>query len=602
MDATQGNPANPEATAPAGEPPRKRSLGPLRMVWHEMLKYPGRMATAGLALIVTATSTLAIPFGFRQIIDKGFAQGADPAAIRSWFAMLMVVVVVLAVATAVRFYSVSWLGERVIADIRLRVQSHMLTLAPSFFEENSPKEISSRLTADTAIIEQIVGTTVSVALRNAIMALGGVVYLFALEPGLTVGLVIAIPVVILPIAMFGRRLRAVSRSSQDRVADIGALTAEVLGALKVVQAFNQEGREHERFAGAVERTFATGKKRIAIRAVMTAVIMFLIFGSITVIMWRGAIGVAEGTITGGTIAAFVVTAGIVAGAFGSLTEVYGDLVRGAGAASRLAELLGERPAIAAPARPLLMPEPPRGKLAFERVTFRYPSRPELPALHDFDLSVEPGETVAIVGPSGAGKSTLFQLAERFYDPQSGAIKIDGVPLASADPAQIRARIALVPQEGVLFAASARDNLRYGNWQADDEAIWAAARAANAETFLRALPQGLDTFLGEDGGRLSGGQRQRLAIARALLRDAPILLLDEATSALDAESERLVQDALERLMADRTTLVIAHRLATVRQADRIVVMDGGRIVEQGTHDALSRAGGLYARLASLQFDS
>lgn len=602
MDATQGKPAIPEATpAPAEQAPRNRSLGPLRMVWREMLKYPGRMATAGLALIVTATSTLAIPFGFRQIIDQGFAQGADPSAIRWWFVMLLGVVVILALATAVRFYSVSWLGERVIADIRLRVQHHMLTLAPSFFEENSPKEISSRLTADTAIIEQIVGTTVSVALRNAIMALGGVAYLFALEPGLTVGLVIAIPVVILPITMFGRRLRTVSRSSQDRVADIGALTAEVLGALKVVQAFNQEGREHERFAAAVERTFDTGKRRITIRAIMTAVIMFLIFGSITVIMWRGAIGVAEGAITGGTIAAFVVTAGIVAGAFGSLTEVYGDLVRGAGAASRLAELLGERPAIAAPARPMLMPEPPRGKLAFERVTFRYPTRPDLPALHDFDLSIEPGETVAIVGPSGAGKSTLFQLAERFYDPQSGAVKIDGVPLASADPGQIRARIALVPQEGVLFAASARDNLRYGNWHADDDAIWAAARAANAEAFLRALPQGLDTFLGEDGGRLSGGQRQRIAIARALLRDAPILLLDEATSALDAESERLVQDALERLMAHRTTLVIAHRLATVRQADRIIVMDGGRIVEQGTHDSLSQAGGLYARLASLQFD-
>ncbi|AXB75676.1 ABC transporter transmembrane domain-containing protein [Novosphingobium sp. P6W] len=604
MDTAQGISASSDGTAAPAQRSRSRkgNLGPLRMVWREMLKYPGWMATAGLALITTATSTLAIPFGFRQIIDQGFAKGADPHAIRWWFAALLGVVVVLAVATAIRFYAVSWLGERVIADIRLRVQRHMLTLAPGFFEENSPKEISSRLTADTAIIEQIVGTTVSVALRNAIMAIGGVIYLFALEPRLTAGLVIAIPVVIVPIAIFGRRLRAVSRSSQDRVADIGALTGEVLGAIKIVQAFNQEGREHERFAAAVERTFDTGKKRIFIRAIMTAVIMFLIFGAITVIMWCGAIGVAAGSITGGTIAAFVVTAGIVAGAFGSLTEVYGDLVRGAGAASRLAELLGERPTISAPARALVMPQPPRGKLAFERVTFRYPSRPELPALHDFNLTIEPGETVAIVGPSGAGKSTLFQLAERFYDPQSGAIKIDGVPLASADPGEIRARIALVPQEGVLFAASARDNLRYGNWQADDAAIWEAARAANAESFLRALPQGLDTFLGEDGARLSGGQRQRIAIARALLRDVPILLLDEATSALDAESERLVQDALERLMAHRTTLVIAHRLATVRQADRIIVMEDGRIVEQGTHESLTRASGLYARLASLQFDS
>ncbi|HKR93156.1 ABC transporter transmembrane domain-containing protein [Novosphingobium sp.] len=598
MDANNGTATRPPSKT---DPSRRRSLSPLGMVWQELFHYPGRMVAAGLALVITATSTLAIPYGFRQIVDQGFAKGADPSAIRSWFLMLLGVVIVLAVATAVRFYSVSWLGERVVANIRLRVQHHLLTLAPGFFEENSPKEIASRMTADTAIIETVVGTTISVALRNAIMAVGGVIYLFALAPALTAGLIVAIPVVILPIATFGRRLRAISRSSQDRVADIGALTAEVLGGLRIVQAFNQERRELERFSGAVERTFATARRRIRIRAIMTAVIMFLIFGSITAIMWRGAIAVAEGRITGGTIAAFVVTAGIVAGAFGSLTEVYGDLVRGAGAASRLAELLGERPLVSAPERPQALPSPARGKLAFERVTFRYPARPEVAALHDFSLTVEPGETVAIVGPSGAGKSTLFQLAERFYDPQSGVIKVDGVPLTSADPAEIRQRIALVPQEGVLFAASARDNLRYGNWQADDAAVWEAARAANAEAFLRELPQGLDTFLGEDGARLSGGQRQRIAIARALLRDAPILLLDEATSALDAESERLVQDALEKLMANRTTLVIAHRLATVRKADRIVVMDGGRIVEQGTHESLSGAGGLYARLASLQFD-
>ncbi len=603
MNAKPGTIEQPSSeTGTAGKGARRRgSLGPLRMVWRELIHYPGRMAVAGGALITTAMSTLAIPFGFRQIIDQGFAEGADPSVIRWWFLALLGVVTVLAIATAIRFYSVSWLGERVVADIRLRVQKHLLALSPSFFEENSPKEIASRMTADTAIIEQIVGTTVSVALRNAIMAVGGVIYLFALAPMLTVGLIIAIPVVILPIAAFGRRLRSVSRASQDRVADIGAMTAEVFGALRVVQAFNQEDRELGRFGGAVERTFATAKRRITIRAIMTAVIMFLIFGAITVLMWRGAIAVAEGSITGGTIAAFVVTAGIVAGAFGSLTEVYGDLVRGAGAASRLAELLAERPAISAPARPQVLPVPGRGKLAFESVTFRYPARPEVAALQDFSLSVEPGETVAIVGPSGAGKSTLFLLAERFYDPQSGRIKIDGVPLTSADPAEIRQRIALVPQEGVLFAASARDNLRYGNWAADDEAIWEAARAANAEAFLRDLPQGLDTFLGEDGARLSGGQRQRIAIARALLRDAPILLLDEATSALDAESEQLVQQALERLMESRTTLVIAHRLATVRRADRIVVLDGGRIVEQGTHDALSGQGGLYARLAALQFN-
>ena len=587
-----------ESVVPAPKP--AKSLGPLGMIFRAALAYPGRVATAGAALLVTALATLAIPSGFRLIIDRGFAAGGNPADISRWFEYLLMIVAVLAAGTAVRFYAVSWLGERVVADIRLAVQANLLRLAPSFFEENSPKEISSRMTADTAIIETVVGTTVSVALRNAIMAVGGVVYLFTLAPQLTLGLVVAIPVIILPIVWFGRRLRNVSRTSQDRVADIGAIVAEVLGAVKVVQAFNQEQREQDRFAAAVERTFAVAKRRISIRAIMTAIIIMLVFGAITLLMWRGAIGVANGTITGGTIAAFVITGGLVAGAFGSLTEVYGDLVRGAGAASRLNELLNERPAIAPPARPIALPEPPRGQLSFEKVTFRYPSRPEVAALADFTLNIEPGETVAIVGPSGAGKSTLFQLAERFYDPQAGTIKLDGVPLASADPADIRRRIALVPQEGVLFAADARDNLRYGNWAASDDQIWEAARAANAEAFLRALPQGLDTFLGEDGARLSGGQRQRIAIARALLRDAPILLLDEATSALDAESERLVQDALERLMSTRTTLVIAHRLATVRQADRIIVMDDGRIVEEGTHDKLSGAGGLYARLASLQF--
>jgi ATP-binding cassette subfamily B protein len=571
------------------------------MIWTAALAYPGKVAIAGAALVTTATATLGIPWGFRQIIDQGFSRGADPHAIQMWFTALLVIVAVLAIGTAFRFYFVSWLGERVVADIRLKVQENLLSLPPSFFEENSPKEISSRMTADTALIEQVVGTTVSVALRNLIMAIGGVIYLFALAPKLTLVLVIAIPVVILPAVILGRKLRNVSRSSQDRVADIGTIVAEVLGAIKVVQAFNQEGREQRRFAEAVDRTFATAKRRITIRAIMTATIMFLIFGSLTLLMRQGALGVASGTISGGTIAAFVITGGLVAGAFGSLTEVYGDLLRGAGAASRLNELLNERPAIAPPPRPVALPQPPRGQLAYEHVTFRYPSRPEVSALADFSLVVEPGETVAIVGPSGAGKSTLFQLAERFYDPQAGAVKLDGVPLTSADPAEIRRRIALVPQDGVLFAASARDNLRYGNWEASDEQIWEAARAANAEAFIRELPQGLETFLGEDGARLSGGQRQRVAIARALLRDAPILLLDEATSALDAESERLVQEALDRLMATRTTLVIAHRLATVRQADRIIVMDHGRIVEQGNHDTLTRAGGLYARLASLQFD-
>lgn len=577
------------------------NLGPLSMIFRAAGRYPSQVALALVALCITAAATLAIPAGFRLIIDRGFAAGTNAAEIGRWFRYLFLIVLVLAIGTGGRFYFVSILGERVVADIRRAVQANLLRLSPGFFEENSPSEISTRMTADTAQIEQVVGTTISVALRNALMATGGIAYLLYLAPQLTLLLVVAVPVVLLPIVIFGRRLRKLSRSSQDRVAEIGSRVAEVLGAMKIVQGFNQEHRERSRFEQAVEASFAAARSRIVLRSVMTAVIMTLIFGSITGLMWRGAIQVAEGALSGGTIAAFVLTGVMVAGALGSLTEVYGDLLRGAGAAERLNELLQEQPAIAAPARPLDLPVPPRGGLAFQNVTFRYPTRPDQQAITDFSLTIEPGETVAIVGPSGAGKSTIFQLAERFYDPQSGTIRLDGVPLVQADPAEVRRRMALVPQEGTLFAASARDNLRYGAWDAGEDAIWEAARAANAEQFLRELPEGLDTFLGEGGARLSGGQRQRVAIARALLRDAPILLLDEATSALDAESERLVQEALERLMQGRTTLVIAHRLATVRAADRIVVMDGGRIVETGTHAQLTAAGGLYARLASLQFD-
>ncbi len=582
------------------EPKPARSLGPLRMIWRQALHYPWHVTLAFLALLATSGATSYIPSRIKAIIDQGFVTQSRIPEIDHAFGLLMLVIVVLGVGTALRFYSVSWLGERVIGDIRKMVQANLLRMPPGFFEENSPAEISSRMTSDTALVEVVVGTTVSVALRNLLIGLISAVYLFYLAPRLSIELLLAIPVVVVPIVLFGRRLRGASRTSQDRVASIGAMATEVLGAMRVVQAFNQEALEAERFNAAVEQTFVTAKRRITIRATMTALVMLLIFGSITGLMWQGVIAVATGQISAGTIVAFVFSGVLVASSFGALSEAYGDLVRGAGAAGRLNELLNEQPTIAAPAKPLVLPEP-RGQIAFERVTFRYPSRPEHAALMDFSLTVEPGETVAIVGPSGAGKSTLFLLAERFYDPIAGTVKLDGVPLVSADPAEVRRRIALVPQEGVLFAATARDNLRYGNWQASDEAIWDAARAANAEGFLRELPQGLDTFLGEDGARLSGGQRQRIAIARALLREAPILLLDEATSALDAESERLVQDALDRLMASRTTLVIAHRLATVRQADRIIVMDRGRIVEHGTHAALSSAGGLYARLASLQFD-
>ncbi len=588
--------------AAAAPPENAKKLGNLRMVWQHTSAYPRQILFALLALTVAALATLAIPAGVRLVVDRGFVAGGDPDGISRWFQYLLLIVAVMAVATAFRFYFVSWLGERTVADIRLAVNRNLLRQSPAFFEENRPAEIASRMTSDTTIIEQVVGTTVSVALRNIVMGIGGTIYLFTLAPQLAIKLLIAIPVIVIPIVMMGRKLQSASRTSQDRIADVGAMVSETLGAMRIVQAFGQENREGERFSGSVEATFVAAKRRIRLRATMTAIVMGLIFGAITMLMWQGAIDVVEKRITPGTIFAFVLTGMLVAGSFGALTEVYGDLVRGAGASSRLAELLSVEPDIAPPAKPIALPVPPRGQLEFQNVGFRYPTRPEVSALENFSLKVNPGETVAVVGPSGAGKSTLFQLAQRFYDPETGAIRIDGVALTSADPAEIRLRMAYVPQDTVLFASSARDNLRYGNWLADDDAIWHAAEQANAANFLRELPQGLDTYLGEGGARLSGGQRQRIAIARAVLREAPILLLDEATSALDAESEKLVQDALDHLMKDRTTIVIAHRLATVRSADRIIVMDQGRIVEEGNHADLSAAGGLYGRLASLQFDA
>lgn len=575
-----------------------RKIGNLGLVWHFASRYRARIILAGLSLLVAAAATLAIPSGFRLVIDRGFAaQGGD---IARYFRYLFLIVIILAAATAARFYFVSWLGERVVADIRAAVHRNLLTLSPQFFEQNRPSEIASRLTADTSVIEQIVGTTISVALRNLVMGIGGIVYLTALAPKLAAMLLLGIPFIVFPIVLLGRKVRALSRSTQDRIADVGATISETLGAMKIVQAFGQEARENVRFGSAVDAAFATSRSRIRLRAIMTAIIIALVFGSITMVMWEGAIDVAAGRLSGGSIAAFVLTGGLVAGAFGSLTEVYGDLLRGAGAAGRIAELLAEVPEIKAPAQPKPLPVPSQGRLSFEHVDFRYPTRPEVKALDNFTLAVEPGELVAVVGPSGAGKSTLLQLAQRFYDPEKGVVALDGVPLAEADPAEIRARMAMVPQETVIFAASARDNLRYGRWEASDDELWAAAQSANAADFLKALPEGLDTFMGEGGARLSGGQRQRLAIARAILRDAPLLLLDEATSALDAESEQLVQRALERLMQGRTTIVIAHRLATVRSADRIIVMDHGCIVEEGGHDALVKQNGLYARLARLQF--
>ncbi|MDP9163379.1 MAG: ABC transporter transmembrane domain-containing protein [Pseudomonadota bacterium] len=580
--------------------PRGRSISSLGMIWRFASAYPGRIAIAGLALLVAAGATSGVPWAFKLIIDKGFA-ASGTSGIARWFEYLLLLVGVMALATATRFYFVSWLGERTVADIRLAVHRNLLRLSPGFFEENRPAEITSRLTVDTTIIEQVVGTTVSVALRNIVMGAACLVILFVLSAKLAGLMLLGIPLIVGPIVVLGRRVRAISTKSQDRIADVGAVTAEVLGAMKIVQAFGQEGRETGRFSTAVENVFATARKRMLLRAIMTAIIIFLMFSAITLVIWQGAVDVAAGRMTGGTIAAFVLYGGLLAGAFGALSETYGDLLRAAGASERLNELLAAKPDISAPANPATLPSPATGALAFEQVRFRYPTRPEVSALDGFTLAVAPRERLAVVGPSGAGKTTLFQLAQRFYDPQEGRVTLDGVDLRDADPADIRARIAMVPQDTVLFAASARDNLRYGNWDASDDQLWQAARDANAETFLRELPEGLDTFMGESGARLSGGQRQRIAIARALLRDAPLLLLDEATSALDAESEKLVQDALDRLMAQRTTIVIAHRLATVRAADRIVVMDAGRIVEQGTHATLSADNGLYARLARLQFD-
>ena len=585
------------ATAP--DRPKGKSLSDLNMVWRFAAHYPGHIICAGIALLVAASATSGVPYAFKLIIDRGFSGGGD---IARWFQYLLFLVLMMALATAVRFYFVSWLGERVVADIRLAVHRNLLRLAPGFFEENRPAEITSRITVDTTIIEQVVGTTVSVALRNLVMGVACAVILFVLAPKLAAMMLVGIALIVLPLTILGRRVRAISKHSQDRIADVGTVTGEVLGAMKIVQAFNQQDREAERFTSATEAVFSTARKRIGLRALMTFLIISLVFSSITWVIWQGAVDVAAGAMTGGTIAAFVLYGGLLAGAFGALSEVYGDLLRAAGASERLNELLSAEPDIKAPADPVPLPLPAEGRLKFEDVTFHYPTRKDTSALDGFSLEVRPNERLAVVGPSGAGKTTIFQLAQRFYDPEQGRVLLDGVDLKDADPADVRQRIAMVPQDVVIFAASARDNLRYGNWDATEDEIWQAARDANAEAFLRALPEGLDTFMGEGGARLSGGQRQRIAIARALLRrDAPLLLLDEATSALDAESEQLVQEALDRLVAGRTTIVIAHRLATVRAADRIIVMDHGRIVEEGDHGTLTAQGGLYARLARLQFD-
>jgi len=580
---------------------KNTSIYNLRLISYTVLQYKLRIFLSFCSVLIVSLSTLLLPYIFKKVIDNGFNSEKTKHIVDSSFYDLLVIVAFLSIATAYRYYSVSWLGERVVADIRRKVQAHLLRLTPQFFEKNRPSEIASRMTSDTAIIEQAIGTTASIALRSVFTGIGGIIYLFLLSPKLAAYLLLVIPTIIVPVLMLGRRLQALSRSSQDKVAEVASVISEEMTHLRTVQGFNQEDREEIHFKILVENTFFASRQRFIVGSILGGVMTSLTLGAITVLLWAGASDVAAGTITGGTIAAFVLTAGVVANAFGALTEVYASLLRGAGAAARLAELLAEKSPIDTPVSPQLLPAPARGILCFDRVGFHYPTQPDAPVICDFSLTISHGETVAIVGPSGAGKSTLFQLAQRFYDPQVGEVRIDGVALTQADPAAVRQRIAIVPQDTVIFATSVRDNLRYGRWDANDSEIWAAADTANAMEFLRDLPQGLDTFLGEGGTRLSGGQRQRIAIARAILRDAPILLLDEATSALDSENERVVQVALSQLMAHRTTIVIAHRLATVRSADRIIVMDRGRIVEEGRHNELIARGGLYARLARHQFD-
>ncbi len=582
------------------EPPRQRDLRVLRPLLGYLRPYRSAVAGALVALVVAAATVMAIGQGLRALIDKGFS-GGDEGLLDQALLGLLVVIVILAMASYSRFFLVSWIGERVVADIRRAIFQHIIKLSPGFFEITQTGEVLSRLTTDTTLLQVIIGSSVSVALRNTLLFAGGTIMLAVTNPRLTGLVFLFVPFVIAPIIFFGRRVRRLSRASQDRLADVGAFGTETLSSVRTMQAFTHEAVDRERFTGHVERAFGSAIERVRARAMLTALVIMLVFGAVGTILWMGGQDVIAGRITAGELSAFVFYAVIVAGSVGAISEVLGDLQRAAGATERLLDLLSTQPDIAAPESPLELPDPAEGRVAFEGVTFSYPSRPNTPALVDFDLDVKPGETVAVVGPSGAGKSTVFQLLLRFYDPQDGQVVVDGIDVRQADPALLRTRIGLVPQDPVIFSADAAENIRYGRPDAHDAEVRAAAEAAAATEFLDRLPDGFHTHLGERGVRLSGGQRQRIAIARAILRDPTLLLLDEATSALDAESEHLVQQALERLMANRTTIVIAHRLATVLMADRIVVLDEGTVVAQGTHAELIKRGGLYARLAELQFN-
>ena len=591
-------PKTPDAHATEPAPKGIERLRALTILLRFAAPYRQRMVYFGLAMMVSAGCFLVIGQGLKQVVDRGFS-GGDPAALNHGLFFLLGVIVVMATATWARFYLISWLGERVIADIRRKVFSHLLTLSPAWFEQTRTGEMISRLTTDTALLEQIVGTSVSMALRNGVLGAGALVMLMLTSWKLTLLVMLTVPVVIVPIVLFGRRVRKLARASQDRVADLGSYVDEALHEIRTVQAYGHEETDRKLFGRRIEAAFDTARQRIRVRASLISAVIVLVFAGIGIILWIGGHDVLAGKLTGGELSAFVFYAAMVASAAAAMSEVMGDLQRGAGAAERLIEILDTHPAVVVPENPLAFP-PAGGAVAFDAVTFHYPSRPAIPALEDFTLAIAPGEKLALVGPSGAGKSTVFQLLLRFYDPQSGTIRIDGIDIRRADPVQLRNRIALVPQEPAIFAANVTENVRYGRPEATDADVRRACDAAFATEFVERLPEGFDTYLGERGVRLSGGQRQRLAIARAVLSDRPILLLDEATSALDSESERMVQIALERLMESRTTLIIAHRLSTVKSVDRIAVIDQGRLIGSGTHEELLVSNPLYARLAELQF--
>jgi ATP-binding cassette subfamily B protein len=581
--------------------PKGRDLRYLRRTAGFLKPYWRRVIGAVVALTITAGAILGLGQGLRQLIDSGFGEG-NPAALDQALILLLSLSVIMAVGTAARFYFVSWLGERVVADLRKAVFDRILALHIGFFETTKTGEVLSRLTTDTTLLQSVIGSSASIALRNSLNLIGGMVMLFVTNAELTGLVLMVVPVVVVPILIFGRRVRALSRASQDRVADVGAFAEENINAIRTVQAFTHEGEDSRRFAGEVSNAFAVAVARIRMRSLLTAVVILLVFGAIGIVLWIGGRDMLAGEISGGELAAFIYYATIVAFSVGVISEVYGELQRAAGATERLIELLETTPEILSPENPELLPDPAKGSVNFDNVTFHYPSRPDLPALVDFSLEVKPGETVALVGPSGAGKSTVFQLLLRFYDPESGSIRLDDVDIRGADLKAVRERFAFVPQDPVIFGTDGFENIRYGRPGASDDEVRAAAEAAAAAEFLDQLPDGFATFLGEKGVRLSGGQRQRLSLARALLHNPSVLLLDEATSALDAENERLVQQALEKLKAGRTTLVIAHRLATVVNADRIAVIENGHLVASGTHTELLKSSELYAHLAALQFDA